>query len=80
MDPEAVATASVETRVELRCDTGRFHGVVINNRWLEMPCQEPRLRSDGVLTVHIWDLVTGRKSTVYRPKPDIGQNGRRASG
>lgn len=75
MNPIAdeIALGPIETRIVLRCDGGGYIGAFINNRWLELPCRASRCRRDGVQTVHRWDLVTGRKSTEYRPlSPPVG--------
>lgn len=67
MDADLIVAAPKQVRQQLRCDGGRYFGVVINNRWLEMTCRDKRCKRDGVLTVHVWDLLTGWKSTEYRP-------------
>jgi hypothetical protein len=68
MDAERL-TASPQTRINLTCEDG-YVGVLINNRWLEMPCKRGRCRRNGVQTVHIWDLVTGQHSTTHRELPE----------
>lgn len=71
MDPQTLVIGPAETNIELFCEGGGRLGRVINNRWLELTCRQTRCKRNGVLTVHRWDLVTGQRSTFYRPtKPD----------
>ncbi len=49
--------------VVLTCKGGHF-AKVIGSRYLVAPCRKGRCRTMGEHTYHVWDLLTGRMTTM----------------